>query len=473
MEMKPLHVMIIGAGTGGLCLAHGLKRAGISVTVYERDRTRKDGLQGYRVGISPAGSYALKQCLPPELYDLFVATCARPPRYFNMLSEQMSELLSVDNITGDDPVESEKSVSRMTLRQVLLTGLEDVVSFDKKFSRYEHNADGTVTVFFDDGTHATGDVLIGADGAGSRLRKQRLPHAQMEETGILSLGGKVPITEESKALLSDKVFNGISLVMAPKGFGAILHVMEFKWDRNGGVKQSVGGNDADLISHWPGFLFDNTRDYIMWGVWAARRWFPADPAALSSDQQLALAREMVKNWHPNMRRLMELTDPSTVFSVNIRTSVPLEPWESSNVTLLGDAIHTMTPGRGVGANTALRDAALLCTRLVEVRDGVKPLVDALHEYEVEMLEYSREAVLESRKQMDARSIVHRPVLGRIPLAIARTAMRLINSVPFLKQKMIKQRMRLRDVEQVKASLHASTARVKSPHEKVRCREAMG
>src|ERR1700761_7371797 len=125
MEKKTLHVMIIGAGTGGLCLAHGLKRAGIRVTVYERDRTRKDGLQGYRVGISPAGSYALKECLSPELYDLFVATCARPPRYSNMLTEQRSELLSMDRLSGDnDPVDSEKSVSRMTLRQVLLTGLE-------------------------------------------------------------------------------------------------------------------------------------------------------------------------------------------------------------------------------------------------------------------------------------------------------------------------------------------------------------
>jgi 2-polyprenyl-6-methoxyphenol hydroxylase-like FAD-dependent oxidoreductase len=456
MEKKTLHVMIIGAGTGGLCLAHGLKQAGISVSVYERDRTRKDGLQGYRVGISPAGSYALKQCLPPELYDLFVATCARPPRYFNMLTEQMSELISVDNITGDDPVDSEKSVSRMTLRQVLLTGLEDVVSFDKKFSRYEHNADGTVTVFFEDGSHATGDVLIGADGAGSRLRKQRLPHAKMEETGILSIGGKVPITPESKALLSDKVFNGISLVMAPKGYGAILHVMEFKWGRNG-VKQGVGGNDANLISHWPGLLFDNTRDYIMWGVWAARQNLPADPTTLSIEEQLILAKGMVKRWHPNMQRLVELTDPSTVFSVNVRTSVPLEPWESSNVTLLGDAIHTMTPGRGVGANTALRDAALLCTRLAEVRDGAKPLVAALHDYEAEMLEYSKEAVLESRKEMDAKSAIHKPVLGRIQLAIARAGIRLVNSVPLLKRKMIKNRMRLRKVEDAATSAGSSNS----------------
>jgi 2-polyprenyl-6-methoxyphenol hydroxylase-like FAD-dependent oxidoreductase len=45
-----LHVVIIGAGTGGLCLAHGLKRAGISVAVYERDPTRADGLHGCRPG---------------------------------------------------------------------------------------------------------------------------------------------------------------------------------------------------------------------------------------------------------------------------------------------------------------------------------------------------------------------------------------------------------------------------------------
>jgi len=178
-------------------------------------------------------------------------------------------------------------------------------------------------------------------------------------------------------------------------------------------------------------------------VWAARRWFRSDRAMLSSDEQLAVAREMVSNWHPNMRRLMGLTDPSTVFSVNIRTSVPLEPWESSNVTLLGDAIHTMTPGRGVGANT-------------------------------EMLQYSKEAVLDSRKQMDAKSMVHRPVLGRIPLTIARTGMRLVNAIPALKQKAIKQRMRLRDVEQVKASLQASSAAiVESPHEKVRSGEVVG
>jgi 2-polyprenyl-6-methoxyphenol hydroxylase-like FAD-dependent oxidoreductase len=449
MEKKSLHVMIVGAGTGGLCLAHGLKRAGIKVTVYERDRTRKDGLQGYRVGISPAGSQAMQRCLPPELFDLFVATCARAPRYFNMLTEQMKELLSMDVPGGHDPVNSEKSVSRMTLRQVLLTGLEDVVEFDKRFERFDYNPDGTVTVHFEDGGSATGDVLVGADGAGSRVRKQRLPHARMEETGILSIGGKVAMTEESKALLSDKVFRGISLVMAPKGFGGIIHVMEFKWNRDG-LKSGVGGNDAELISQWPGMLYDNTRDYIMWGLWGARQRLPLDPTKLAQAGQLEVAKEMVKDWHPNMRRLVELSDVSTVFSINIRTSVPPEVWESSCVTLLGDAVHTMTPGRGVGANTALRDAELLCRRLIEVRDGRTELVAALHAYEGEMLEYSKDAVIESRKQMDASDPIHKPVLGRAMLGVARTGMRLVNAVPVLKRKMSESAMRMRKVEQQSA-----------------------
>ena len=57
--------MIIGGGIGGLCLAQGLRRAGIDVTVYERTLTRTDWLQGYRIHINPHGSRALHDCLDP------------------------------------------------------------------------------------------------------------------------------------------------------------------------------------------------------------------------------------------------------------------------------------------------------------------------------------------------------------------------------------------------------------------------
>jgi 2-polyprenyl-6-methoxyphenol hydroxylase-like FAD-dependent oxidoreductase len=107
----------------------------------------------------------------------------------------------------------------------------------------------------------------------------------------------------------------------------------------------------------------------------------------------------------------------------------------------------MTPGRGVGANTALRDAALLCNRLIAVRDERAGLIEAIHEYEAEMLRYSTEAVLESRKQMDSREAIHKPVLGRVILSCMRAYMRLANRIPQLKLAMTKKEMRLRAAEQ--------------------------
>lgn len=445
MTTSPLHVIIIGAGTGGLCLAHGLKQAEVSVAVYERDRTRTDGLHGYRVGIDPDGSHALHQCLPADLYATFVATCARTPRYFNMLTEQMQELLSFDLPPADDPINSEKSVSRMTMRQVLLTGLEDVVHFDKKFSRYEQTANGKITAYFEDGTSATGDLLVAADGSNSRVRKQYLPHARLEESGIIGIGGKLPLTAESRALLPDKVFNGISMVMAPKGYSCIIHVMEFKWDHNG-VKPGIGGNDANLLKQWPGLLYDNTTDYIMWGLSAARQNLPADPMKMDGEELVHLARTMTKGWSSKLRKLITMTDPTTCFPISIRTSVPLKPWPSSNVTLLGDAIHTMTPGRGVGANTALRDAALLCRNLIMVHDGRKPLIQAIHEYEAEMIEYGFDAVIKSRAQMDGRGAIHKPGIGRLVLTTMRAGMRLVNALPPLKQRMRDAQLRYRGAE---------------------------
>lgn len=451
-----MKVLVIGGGTGGLALAHGLKRAGIGVTVYERDALRTDGLHGYRVGIDPDGSRALHALLPKELYDTFVATKARDPKYFNMLTEDLKEVLSMDLPESTDPVESEKSISRMTLRQVLLTGLEDVVEFGKEFTRFEQHGD-QVTAYFADGTSATGDLLVAADGSGSRVRRQYLPEAKTEETGIIAIAGKLPITVESAKLVSPKVFEGISIITAPRGVGCIVHVMEFQWGRDGQVKAGIGGNTEELIRRWPGLQFDNTRDYINWGLSATKEKLPANIMELRGQELIDAALELTPGWHPNLRRLFELTDPGTCFPVNIWTSVPLEPWETTTVTLLGDAIHTMTPGRGVGANTALRDAVNLCRKLIDVRDGRRELLAAVHEYEAKMIEYGFDAVIKSRSQMTSDDPVHKPVIGRLALAGMRTALRTVNHVPPLKRRMRDSMMAYRGANRDELTLEITSA----------------
>ncbi|MCQ4084229.1 FAD-dependent monooxygenase [Streptomyces sp. RB6PN25] len=437
MSAKPFHVIVIGGGTGGMALAHGLKRAGISVSVYERDRTRTSGLHGYRVGIDPDGSRALKKLLPPDLYDTFVATCARPPKYFIMLTEKLKPNIELPlrlPEQGDD-VNNEKSVSRMTLRQVLFTGMEDVVHFDKTFTRYEQSPDGRVTAFFADGTEATCDLLVAADGANSRVRGQYLPQATVEDAKIISITAKVPITPESRQLLPEHVFNGIGLVMGPKGGTCILHTMEFPWRDDGSPKPGIGDNDAELITQWPGLLFDNTRDYINWGFWASSDKFPSDVMKRRGEELIQLALEMTPTWSPELRKLFSMGDPSTCFPISIRTSVPIPQWETSNITLLGDAIHTMTPGQGVGANTALRDAALITKNLIAYRDGKKTLIEAVRDYESKMIKYGFDAVIESKKQTSGDQPVHKPYIGRLALAGMRGFLWTAARVPAMKRKM--------------------------------------
>ncbi len=181
MNGRAFHVIIAGGGLGGLCLAQGLKKAGVSVAVYERDRTRTDRLQGYRIHIDPRGSRALYQCLPGDLFETFDSTGGVATRAFNIVSHRLDELLHIDltKFPVTDLIARHRSVSRMTLRQVLLAGLDDVVHFDKRFNRYEETPDGRVVAHFDDGSSAIGDILVGADGGNSRVRASfyRMPNA--------------------------------------------------------------------------------------------------------------------------------------------------------------------------------------------------------------------------------------------------------------------------------------------------------
>ncbi|MEU7151728.1 FAD-dependent monooxygenase [Streptomyces sp. NPDC045456] len=306
------------------------------------------------MGTDPDGSRALKYLLLPELFDTFLATCARAPKYFSFLKEDLRPSLTLDLVGSDAPVNSEKSVSRMTLRQVL-TGIEDDVHFGKTFTHYEKDADGRVTAYFDDGTDATGDLLVAAAGSNSRVRRQYLPHAQVKDAGIVSVTAKVPIIPETEALLLPEVFQGIGLVVAPRGYSCILHTMEFRWDRAGRIKSGIGGNDAELLKRWPGLLFDNTRDYINWGFRASTGKFPPDVLKKSPDELIETVLDMTPDWSPDLSKLFSMGDRQTTFPINIRTSVPIPRWNADTVTLLGDAVHTMTPGQGVGANTSLRD----------------------------------------------------------------------------------------------------------------------
>jgi salicylate hydroxylase len=430
MNKRSFHVIIAGGGLGGLCLAQGLKKAGVSVAVYERDLTRTDRLQGYRIHIDPQGSRALHACLPADLFETFDSTGGMATRAFNIVSHRLDELLRIDltKFPIVDPIARHRSVSRITLRQVLLAGLDDVVHFDKRFNRYEETPDGKVVAHFDDGSSAVGDILVGADGGNSRVRAQFLPHAERVDTGVVGIAGKVPLNDETRAWLPRPVLDGVMSVSAPKG--QFMFCAAMIYPRRPADAGAIGGTDGAELLH-PGLLFDNSRDYIFWAFSARRESFPREAGLREGDgealRQVVLG--MIADWHPQYHRMVCSADTSTIALLPIRTSVPVPPWPTRSITLLGDAIHSMTPYRGIGANVALRDAALLCRNLTAAHNGETSMREAIHAYESEMLVYGFDAV---RTSLKALQQAHAD--SRIGKAIAKIVFKTLNRVPPLKRR---------------------------------------
>ncbi|MBF9131991.1 FAD-dependent monooxygenase [Plantactinospora sp. S1510] len=408
-ETPPFRVLIIGAGIGGLALAHGLRRAGVPVAVYERDRSRTDRPQGYRLHINPAGSQALRECLAPDLFETFVSTCGANPSTMTFYTEQLDRLLTVDV----EPGKGHRSVSRHILRQVLLTGLAGVVQFGKTYHHYRQAPDGTLTACFVDGTSVEGDLLIGADGGGSPVRRQYLPHARRVDTGVRGIAGRVPITAATRALVPARVFDGPAVVNAPGGLGVFVAAQQFQRPPEG-------------------LELDPVEDFISWGLGAKRAKLPtgAELSGLDGPALRTLVLEVIRSWHPHLRELVASTDPDAITATTIRSAEPVPPWPASPITLLGDAIHSMTPARGVGANTALRDAALLTRTLGAARRGELSPTEAIGRYEAEMIRYGFDAVRASLRDLRQQTSIE----GRVALAMARAGLRVLDAVPPLKRR---------------------------------------
>jgi 2-polyprenyl-6-methoxyphenol hydroxylase-like FAD-dependent oxidoreductase len=413
----PLKVMIVGAGTGGLCLAHGLKSDGVAVEVFERDHSPSEHQQGFRLSINATGSAALRRCLPPALFDKLAAGAADPSQAVTFLDHRLNRLLAIGLPHRDrGDVEAERPVPRTALRRILLDGLDGIVRFGRQFTSFEDAADGSVVAHFADGSAARGDVLIGADGAGSRLRAQLLPHAQRVETGITAIGGKVMLNDANRASMPPAILRGPTPMLGPRGCFLFASAVQYR-DSSGNLGLTQDNHPAD-----------EREEYVTWGFSARRAKFAAADLETLGGEELKLAvLALMRDWHPSVRRLVQTADPATVSAFAVKTSVPIPPWQTRNVTLLGDALHNMTPFRGIGANTALRDAAALRSALVAVDRGERELVAALAGYERDMIDYGFSAVRASLADMER---FHAE--GSLSRALTKAAFRTADWIPPLK-----------------------------------------
>ena len=356
-----MKVMVIGAGLGGLCLAQGLTRAGIEVELYERDPGITARFQGYRIGLSEQGITALHGCLPPRLHPLLDAVqgdLAGERRFLDPLLAPVREM----------PPLRATAVDRHVLRHLLLAGLDGRVRTGKQLIGYDVLADGRVRACFADGTAATGDVLVGADGVGSAVRAVLAPEVVPIDTGCRAVIGRTPLTERFAALVP-----GFGTGIEGETGLLMLGLMKFR------VPPAEAA--ARLA---PEVALPDVRDYV--------RWVMMLPPSHTGEGAVDTVLDLMDGWHPDLRALVAAADPDNSALIEIRVVKPSGRWARGPVTLLGDAIHATSPSGGNGANTALYDADLVRRKLIDVAEGRASLLTALDDYETRMFEYGSQAV---------------------------------------------------------------------------------
>lgn len=341
-------VTIIGAGLGGLILARVLHVHGIPVTVYEADPSPSARTQGGMLDIHDYnGQLALKAA---GLMDEFHAIVLEGRQTMRVLDRDGTVLLDkADDGTGGRP-----EVQRGELRQVLLDSLPaGSVRWGHKVSSARALGQGSHEVTFADGTTVVTPLLVGADGAWSRVRPL-LSSATPEYAGT-SFVETYLFDADTRHPAAAKAVGGGSMIAPAPGKEIFAH-------RESG---------------------DTLHTYV--ALSKPQDWFAAIDFTDAATAAARIAREF-DGWAPELTAL--ITDGDTAPVLRPHYALPNEHrWDRvPGVTLLGDAAHLAAPN-GEGANLAMLDGAELGKALAEHPDDIEA---ALHEYEQDMFPRSAE-----------------------------------------------------------------------------------
>jgi FAD-dependent urate hydroxylase len=342
--------IIIGAGIGGTSAGIALQRLGHEVVIYDQIRENKP--VGAALSLWPNGVKVLNWL---GLRDEMTA-----------LGGRMDMMAYIDGLTGDtmcrfslDPVTAQTGqrpfpVARADLQALLMeTFGMDRIHLGMRVVSIAQTADD-VTITFENGETATGDVLIGADGARSLTRDYVLgTRLERVYSGYTNFNGLIPIDP------------------------------------------AIGPADQ-----WTTYVAEGKRASVM-PVAGGRFYFFFDipqPSGVPYDRAEGTAplRAAFGDWAPGVARLLDTIDPGVSLNrVEIWDLDPIQTWVRGRVALLGDSAHNTAPDIGQGACSALEDSFVL--GLLFALNTLGP-EDALQRYQQVRAERAGDLVLRARKR---------------------------------------------------------------------------
>jgi len=346
-NLKNKQIAIVGAGPGGLTLARLLQISGVAVKVYERDINKDARAKGATLDLHEESG--LKALHDAGLIDAFNANYR--PGADKMRIVNKSGIIVFDDEANQRGGPSRPEIDRGPLQTILLDSLQpDTVVWDSHFESLS-SAGGSWSVEFKNGSRISADIVIGADGANSKIRPYITPIKPFY-VGITAVEGAIYNSEVAspkihKLLNGGKIFamgDSKSLFVSSKGDGSLVFYPGFKKEENWARESGIDFTDKAQVLTW------FKQEYAGWdSIW----------------------NELFEN-------------ASVPFMPRPQYCLPLDQaWEAlPNLTMLGDAAHLMPPYAGEGVNMAMLDALELSQCLL--RNDFIDLHAAIAAYEKQM-----------------------------------------------------------------------------------------
>ena len=349
---KALKVAIIGGGPAGCSLARLLLKADIAVTIFEGEASPDVRGQGGTLDLHTAtGLLVLKEA---GLYDDFVKYARYDGEAFALADKTLKRYISVGGASSKTS-RGRPEIDRIRLRQILL---ESIPSESIRWGCRLRKIDEDLSLHFDHGVEKGYDLIVGADGAWSKVR----PLLSPAQPAYCGLGGTSLAISEVEKRYPDlhQLVNRGSLFVFSDGKSIIA--------------QQTGDGSLQ-ISTW------SQRDEH----WTRTCGYDVHNAAKVKPVIL----HDLEGWAPPLRKMIQVADEDGLVARSIYELPQGHRWASRpGVTLIGDAAHLATPFAGEGVNIAMQDALLLSRAIIaaskEDADPLKSLSKHVKAFEEDM-----------------------------------------------------------------------------------------
>ncbi|KAF2104538.1 FAD/NAD(P)-binding domain-containing protein [Rhizodiscina lignyota] len=348
MASKP-RIAVIGAGPSGCTLARLLlvSKVDVDIIIYESEKSLDARTQGGTLDLhTDTGLAALKKA---QLYDEFVEHARFDGEAFIVCNKDLKRFINLGG-TQEKSTRGRPEIDRIQLRQILIDSLPpDMIKWNHKLQNVTLDQDGKPSLHFDHGVETGFDLVVGGDGAWSKVRNALSPDKPFY-SGISGINFHIKNVEKTQPELYTLVNRG-SLFSFGLGMGL--------------TAQQLATDAALSVSNWM-LVPENWQEIALYNCNDAK----ASKIALSNGLK-------DKGWNPTLVSFLEKADedvavPRNLYMLRIGHKWTHKPY----LTLLGDAAHLMTPFAGEGVNVAMADAMKLADAIISACNKCSPSISA-------------------------------------------------------------------------------------------------